>query len=390
MNDTMQEIECSIVMPCLNEQKTISRCIEKAQNALNKLGITGEIIVADNGSTDGSSQIAERLGAKVVRQPKRGYGSAYQAGISIAKGKYIIMGDSDDTYDFGDIERFIAPLRDGYDMVMGSRFKGKILPGAMTWSHRYIGNPILSGMLRLFFKTNISDSHCGMRSIRREAYDKLCLQTTGMEYASEMVIKAVQNGLRISEVPITYYPREGESKLCSFRDAWRHIRFMLLFSPTYLFVIPGLILFLLGMFTLILMLPGPVQIGRHSYDIHVMTLAGFLTLLGNQVLSMGIYARAYALHTGFIKKDSFIRGIYQLFTLERGIVIGAIFFLCGILLDIRVAWIWIQSGFGALDEVRSALFALVCMVLGIQTVFSAFLLSLFSVPYRTHNRDSKQ
>jgi len=373
-------MECSIVMPCLNEHETISTCIEKAQNALKELGIIGEVIVADNGSTDGSPAIAEPMGARVVHQPIRGYGATYQAGISAAHGKYIVMGDSDDTYDFTDLERFINPLKNGYDMVMGSRFKGKILPGAMTWSHRYIGNPILSGMLRLFFHTHISDSHCGMRSIRRGAYDRLNLQTTGMEFASEMVVKAVQNDLRICEVPITYYPRQGESKLCSFRDAWRHIRFMLLFSPTHLFVVPGFVLFLLGMFALLMMLPGPVHIGSRAYDIHVMTLAGFLTLLGYQVLNMGLYARAYALHTGFVLKDSFINGLYQLFTLERGIAFGMLFFLFGLALDLHVAWVWIRSGFGALDEVRSALFALVCMVLGVQTIFSAFLLSLFAIP----------
>jgi glycosyltransferase involved in cell wall biosynthesis len=223
----MTEIEVSVVMPCLNEEKTICSCIEKAQHAMEGLSIKGEIIVADNGSTDGSVAIAENLGAKVAYQHIRGYGTAYRAGIQAARAKYIVMGDSDDTYDFADLEPFITPLRKGYDMVIGSRFKGEILPGAMSWSHRYVGNPILSGMLRWLFHASISDAHCGMRSLTREAYDRMQLQTTGMEYASEMVIKAVQLGLKIYEVPIIYYPRQGESKLNSFRDAWRHLRFML-------------------------------------------------------------------------------------------------------------------------------------------------------------------
>lgn len=224
MNET---IEVSVVMPCLNEQETIAACITKAQRTLESLGIHGEIVVADNDSSDDSVIIAESLGAKIVHQPTRGYGAAYLAGISTAQGQYIIMGDSDDTYDFTDLERFIAPLRDGYDLVIGNRFKGQILPGAMPWARRYIGNPILSGILRLLFRTPISDSHCGMRSFTSEAYKRMALQTTGMEFASEMVVKAVEVNLKIREIPITYHPRAGESKLNAVRDAARHMRFML-------------------------------------------------------------------------------------------------------------------------------------------------------------------
>ena len=380
------DIEVSVVMPCLNEQMTIGSCIEKAQRTMKRLGIQGEVIVADNGSTDASVAIAEKLGAMVVHQPIRGYGAAYQAGIQAARGRYIVIGDSDDTYDFSDLECFITQLRNGFDLVIGSRFKGEILPGAMSWSHRYIGNPILSGILRWFFHTRISDAHCGMRAFTKEAYEKMELQTTGMEFASEMVVKAVQADLKICEVPITYYPRLGESKLNSFRDAWRHLRFMLLFSPMHLFVLPGGILFVFGMLALLMLLPGPVKIGSHAYDIHVMTLAGFATLLGYQILFMGLYARAYAFAEKFVTKDEFISGLYQWFTLERGIALGALFFLCGVVLDIRVAWRWIQSGFGPLNEIRMALFALVCMVLGVQTAFSAFLLSLFAIAHRVRKK----
>ncbi len=222
-----ENVEISIVMPCLNEEETLGICIEKAQSTLKSLGIQGEVIVADNGSTDNSVVITERLGARVVHQSIRGYGAAYLAGFASAKGQYIIMGDSDDTYDFTDLERFITPLQNGYDFVIGNRFKGTILPGAMPWARRYIGNPILSGMLRILFGTYISDSHCGMRSFTADAYKRMGLQTTGMEFASEMVIKAVQTNLKILEIPIIYHPRGGESKLNAVRDAWRHIRFML-------------------------------------------------------------------------------------------------------------------------------------------------------------------
>ena len=222
-----QNFLVSVVMPCLNEEDTLGICIEKAQSTLEALGLQGEVIIADNGSTDNSVAIAEDLKARIVHQSTRGYGAAYLAGFAAAQGHYIVMGDSDDTYDFTDLERFITPLQNGYNFVIGNRFKGNILPGAMPWANRYIGNPILSGMLRILFGTYISDSHCGMRSFTAEAYKRMDLKTTGMEFASEMVIKAVQSELRILEIPITYHPRGGESKLNAIRDAWRHIRFML-------------------------------------------------------------------------------------------------------------------------------------------------------------------
>ena len=221
-------ITVSIVMPCLNEEETLAICIDKAQSTLRVLNISGEVIIADNGSTDNSVKIAQNHGARVVHQPTRGYGAAYLAGFAAAKGQYFIMGDSNDTYDFTDLERFITPLRMGFEIVIGSRFKGEILPGAMSWTHQYIGNPVLSWMLRLLFKTNISDSHCGMQAFTAAAYEKMALETTGMEFASEMVIKTVQTNLKIHEIPITYHPRGGESKLNSIRDAMRHIRFMLI------------------------------------------------------------------------------------------------------------------------------------------------------------------
>ena len=230
----------SVVMPCLNEEATIGRCVAKAWRGIELAGVPGEVIVADNGSTDRSPEIAAAAGARVIHQPKRGYGNAYLAGFAAARGRYLVMGDADDTYDFGEVGRFIVPLREGgYDYVLGSRFKGKILPGAMPWHHRWIGNPVLTWILNRLFGLHASDAHSGMRAFTREAYERMRLQSPGMEFASEIVINAAKARLRVTEVPITYYPREGESKLRSFRDGWRHLRYMLLYSPDWLFLAPG-------------------------------------------------------------------------------------------------------------------------------------------------------
>ena len=388
LHEGNQEIEVSVVIPCLNEAQSVGICVKKARSALKRLGICGEVVVADNGSTDGSAAIAEREGARVVHQPVRGYGSAYLAGIGAAHGKYIIMGDADDTYDFLNLEPFITPLRDGFDFVIGSRFQGNIHPGAMSWSHRYVGNPILSGILNLFFGANISDSHCGMRSFTQDAFERMKLQTLGMEFASEMVMRAIKGGLKVLEIPIDYYPRKGESKLNSFRDAWRHLRFMLLYSPTYLFLIPGALLFLLGLLCTFLLLPGPVKIGGHAYGVHVMTVTSLFTLLGYQILHVGIYAKTYALRCGFEESDKFISGLYQIFNLERGLVVGGLLFLFGFAMDARIAYQWVQSGFGPLDQIRPAILASVLMVLGVQTLFSAFFLSMLGI--QTQNRPHKE
>ncbi len=374
-----KNILVSVIMPCLNEEETLGTCIQKAQNTLKELGIQGEVVVADNGSTDASVAIAERLGARVVHQPLRGYGAAYLAGIAAAEGQYIVMGDSDDTYDFTDLERFITPLRDGCDFVIGNRLKGEILPGAMPKLHRYLGNPVLTGILNVLFRSGVSDAHCGMRSFTREAYQQMELQTTGMEFASEMVIKAIKTDLKIKEIPITYYPRKGESKLNSFRDGWRHLRFMLMLSPTYLFLIPGILLLLLGLMGTVALLPGPLQIGSRAYDIHVMVLACLLCLLGYQVLLLGLSARTLSVTRGFSSSDPLIQFIYRHFTLERGLLLGCVIFGVGFLIDGWIAYGWVKSGFGELQKVRPALFALLLMVLGTQTVFSAFFLSMLGI-----------
>lgn len=375
-----KNILVSVVMPCLNEEETLGTCIQKAQNTLEELGIQGEVVVADNGSTDASVAIAENLGARVVHQPLRGYGAAYLAGIAAAKGQYIVMGDSDDTYDFTDLERFITPLRDGCDFVIGNRLKGEILPGAMPGLHRYLGNPVLSGILNLLFRSGVSDAHCGMRSFTREAYQQMELQTTGMEFASEMVIKAIKTDLKIKEIPITYYPRKGESKLNSFRDGWRHLRFMLMLSPTYLFLIPGILLFLLGFVGTVALLPGPLQIGSRAYDIHVMVLACLLCLLGYQVLLLGLSARTLSDTRGFFRSDPLIQCVYRHFTLEKGLLLGCVIFAVGFLIDGWIVYGWVKSGFGELQKVRAALFALLMMILGTQTIFSAFFVSMLGIP----------
>ena len=378
--ENTMEIEVSVVMPCLNEEETLDTCIQKVQNTLEELNIQGEVVVADNGSTDASVAIAERLGARVVHQPLRGYGAAYLAGIAAAEGQYIVMGDSDDTYDFTDLERFITPLRDGCDFVIGNRLKGEILPGAMPKLHRYLGNPVLTGILNVLFRSGVSDAHCGMRSFTREAYQQMGLQTTGMEFASEMVIKAIKTDLKIKEIPITYYPRKGESKLNSFRDGWRHLRFMLMLSPTYLFLIPGILLFLLGLIGTVALLQGPLQIGSRAYDIHVMVLACLLCLLGYQVLLLGLSARTLSVTRGFSGSDPLIQFVYRHFTLEKGLLLGCVIFAVGFLIDGWIAYGWVKNGFGELQKVRPALFALLLMILGTQTIFSAFFVSMLGVP----------
>jgi glycosyltransferase involved in cell wall biosynthesis len=381
MNGVSEEyaIDVSVVMPCLNEAQTIGVCVAKAQQALTRIGIPGEVIVADNGSTDGSIEIAEQAGARVVHQKQKGYGNAYLKGIIEARGQYIIMGDSDNTYDFSEIERFLTPLRDGYDVVVGNRFQGMILQGAMPWHHRYIGNPALSSILNLFFQTGISDAHCGLRALTREAFDTLQLQATGMEFASEMVIKAAQAGLRMTEVPITYAPRpdHSTSKLRSFRDGWRHLRFMLLYSPTWLFLIPGFSLVGLGFLLLLTLVWGPIWIAGLFFDFHYMVLGSLFALLGSQVISFGLSAKVYALSQQIEAPHGFLKHFLQWFTLERGLLLGGVVCAAGLLLNVYVLLIWLLFGFHERLYIRETIFAMTLMVIGIQIAFSSFFLSFF-------------
>jgi len=372
-------LDVSVVMPCLNEERTIGTCIAKARAAFVRLGLQGEVIVCDNGSTDRSAKIAADHGARVVHERRHGYGSAYMRGIAEAQAEYIIMGDSDDTYDFTNLEPFIQPLRDGYDLVMGSRFGGEIRPGAMTFSHRYIGNPVLSGLLKWFYSVDISDAHCGMRSFTKSAYQRMGLQTTGMEFASEMVVNAGRARLKIKEVPVTYFPRVGESKLETWRDGWRHLRFMLLYSPTHLYLIPGLLLLIPGLVLLVLELPGNFYLGGRGFFIHFMILGSMLTILGYQILTLGLHAKSYALSIGILRHDRTLDAIAPHYSLERGLKLGGILFTIGLVADLWILVNWIDSNFGALDAIRPALFASTMIVVGAQTMFSSFFLSLLKI-----------
>lgn len=355
--------EISVVMPCLDEEATIGTCVERAREGLRREGRTGEVVVADNGSTDRSVEIARASGARVVHVAARGYGSAYQGGFAAARGRIVVMGDSDDTYDFTRIDELVAPLEQGADLVLGSRLKGAIQPGAMPWLHRYVGNPLLSATLNLFYGTRISDTHSGFRAFRREAFASLGVRATGMEFASEMLILAARAGWRIAEVPIAYHPRAGESKLRTFRDGWRHLRLLLLYSPTHLFTVPGLAMVALGLLLLLALLPGPLTILGRPFDFHFMFLGGLLATLGTQVVSLGLFAKSWS-------------GMPRWFTLERGLVAGALALGAGLLVNLWILATWVASGFGALDAVRPGILGMTLMVVGAQVLFSSFYLDL--------------
>lgn len=370
------ELELSVVMPCLNEEETIGICIKKIREVFSKENINGEIIVVDNGSTDKSQEIARNAGVNLVMEHRKGYGCAYLSGLSQAQAKFILIADSDNTYDFYDIPEFLAPLRNGYDFVIGSRFKGKMQKGSMTWSHRYIGNPILSGMCRLFFKTSLSDIHCGMRAFTKEAYSRMDLRTLGMEFATEMVVAALRLNLHIFEVPINYYLRAGESKLNSFPDAWRHIRFMLLYCPAWLYFVPGIAGFLIGLFCMLLLLPGPFLFMGHYWDVHFLIFSSVLCILSYQIINLGVYAHTYAVHQGFLRHDRITLFLQRYFSLERGLLFGAVLFLAGFFINLVIFIEWFSSRFGALYRLRESVLAMTLLVVGLQTVFSSFFVSL--------------
>ncbi|RJO65034.1 MAG: glycosyltransferase family 2 protein [Candidatus Omnitrophota bacterium] len=374
-----EQIEASVVLPCLNEEKAIGVCIRKIQEVFKEQGIRGEIIVADNGSTDSSREIASGLGAKVFIEQQRGYGAAYLRGLREALGRFIVMGDSDNSYDFYEIPKFLEPLKKGYDFVLGSRFKGKIKKGAMPWMNRYIGNPILSGMCRLFFKTKLSDIHCGMRSFTKEAFEKMKLKSTGMEFATEMVFSALLNNLKIYEIPIEYFPRHGASKLSPLYDAWRHIRFMLLYCPFWLYFIPGVCGFLLGLVILFILLPGPVLFLGHNWDMHFMIFSSVLSILSYQILNLGIYAHTFAINQKLIRLDKFFVFFQRSFNLERGLLLGFIVFMAGLTINVLIFIEWFSNNFGALYRIRESILAMTLLVIGIQTIFSSFFISLLSL-----------
>jgi len=374
-----QAVQVSVVIPCLNEAETIAACIGKARAVLEEHGLKSEVVVADNGSEDGSAKIAEDAGAVVVEEPRRGYGSAYLAGFGAARGEYIVMADADLTYDFEDIPRFLEKLRSGDDFVVGDRMDN-IHPGAMPWLHRYVGNPILTGMLNLFFRTGVKDAHCGMRALRREVLPQLDLRATGMEFASEMVIRAAKENLRISQLPIEYHPRGGDSKLSSFRDGWRHLRFLLVHSPTHLFVIPGAAMAALGtLISLSVLLR--IEIFGRAWDLHSMIAGALLMIVGTQVLALGLCAHAYG--TYFMgERDPWFDRMRARYRLEHGLLLGGAVILAGLVLAGVIVEQWIERGLGALSEERLAVLAATLIIVGIQVFFSSFLLSILCLRRR--------
>jgi glycosyltransferase involved in cell wall biosynthesis len=369
----------SVVIPCLNESENITSCVNAALEAIVRMGVHGEVVVADNNSEDDSARLAEEAGARVVVEHRRGYGSAYLAGFEASRGRYIVMADADLTYDFDEIPRFVAALEEGAEMVIGDRMDN-IQPGAMPWLHQYIGNPILTGLLNLFFRTGISDAHCGMRAVRSEVLPRLDLRTTGMEFASEMVIRASKENLKIAEFPIEYHPRGGESKLSSFRDGWRHLRFLLVHSPNHLFIFPGAVLAGIGTLIVVLVGAGLDLFGR-AWGVHALIGGALLMIVGTQVLALGLCAHAYG--TYFMgERDPWFDRMRARFRLEHGLLLGGAFVLVGLVLGGLILATWISHGFGSLADEHLAVIAATLMIVGIQIFFSAFLLSILGLRRR--------
>jgi glycosyltransferase involved in cell wall biosynthesis len=372
-------VKVSVVIPCLNEAASIERCVQRAREAMQGQGWHGEVIVADNGSEDGSADLARQAGALVVNEPRRGYGSAYLAGFAAATGDYIVMADADLTYDFGDIPRFVEKLDEGADLVMGDRMKG-IQPGAMPWLHRYVGNPVLTGILNLFFRTGVRDAHCGMRAVRRSALPTLDLRTSGMEFASEMVIRAGKARLEIAEIPIHYHPRHGDSKLSSFRDGWRHLRFLLVHSPNWLFIVPGAVMGVLGVLVSLTVL-FQIQVLGREWELHALVGGALLMIVGTQVLALGLCAHAYG--TYFMgEKDPWFDSMRARFKLEHGLLLGGVIIFAGLVMAAVIVGIWADRGFGQLSEERLAVLAATLLIVGLQVIFSSFLLSILGLRRR--------
>jgi glycosyltransferase involved in cell wall biosynthesis len=376
MASNEEGMEVSVVIPCLNEEGSIGACVEQAFWSLEQLGVLGEVVVCDNGSTDASVAVAQSMGARVVYQPIKGYGSACRAGLENGRGRYLVMGDSDGQFDLREIGCLIAPLRQGYDVVIGNRFAGTMAAGAMPWHHRYIGNPLLSRFLNLLFRTGVHDAHCGLRAFTRQAVQRMHLRATGMEFASEMVINAAKAGLRIAEVPVTLYPRADGSvaKLRSLRDGWRHLRLMLLYSPTHLFLLPGGVLMLLGLTSLGILARGPLNIGDMFFGFHWMFVGSLTAVLGFQIVSLGLYARSYSLSNRIDPRpDRVVEWFQQHFRLEWGLLLGGAVFGLGVVLDLAIVYqAWVSHTFEVPTAVRLAILALTASIIGAQTVFSSF------------------
>jgi hypothetical protein len=382
-----ENVEVSVVMPCLNEAETLETCIRKAQRALDEAQIIGEVIVADNGSTDGSVEIAERLGARVARISSKGYGNALMGGIAAAAGKFIIMGDADDSYDFGDIPKFVTELRAGAQLVMGNRFRGGIKPGAMPPLHQYFGNPALTRIGRLFFGSPVHDFYCGMRGFRRDAYQSLGLRTTGMEFATEMVVKATLLKQTIAEVPTTLSP-DGRSRpphLRTWRDGWRTLRFFLLYSPRWLFLYPGLALMCAGATLGLWLLPAPRTIGSVTFDVHTLLYCAAMVLLGFQAVAFAVFTKLFAITEGLLPPDPALDRIFRYINLEVGLGVGSLLILAGMATSVSAVRMWGAQHFGQLDyphTMRIVIPAALLLILGAQTIFSSFFLSVLGLRRR--------
>jgi len=389
-NVDTETVDVSVVIPCLNEANSLGICIEKARKAFADAALRGEVVVADNGSTDGSIEIAQKAGARVVPVAQRGYGSALRTGIRAARGAFIVMGDADDSYDFSEVPRFVEEWRKGNEVVMGNRFEGEIKPGAMPWHHKYIGNPGLTALLNVLFRSGIGDSHCGMRGFTREVFERMDLRSSGMEFASEFVIKAAQIGAKTSEIPITLWKdkRGRPPHLRSFRDGWRHLRFMLLYAPNWLFILPGGLLMAAGLAFVFWLLPGPRAIGHNVVlDIHTMIFGVIFTLLGAQILAIGAFAKVFSYAERFDRNTVSLKRVLKRVSLEKGLLLGGMVFVAGFAGCAYIAWQWAASGFGPLAQVRGVLFWSMWLFLGVQIVFSSFFLSMLGISRGTYIGD---
>jgi Glycosyl transferase family 2 len=382
------DVELSVVLPCLNEAETLETCIRRAQQTMRDANISGEVIVADNGSKDGSIEIAERLGARVVRVAAKGYGNALMGGIAAAAGKYVVMGDADASYDFAHIPRFLEPLRQGADLVMGNRFRGGIQKGAMPPMHQYFGNPALTWIGRLFFRNRaVGDFYCGLRGFRKEAYQRMGLRTTGMEFATEMVVKATLLHLRIAEVPTTLSP-DGRSRpphLRTWRDGWRTLRFFLLYSPRWLFLYPGIALVVLGSLLGGWLLPAPRTVGNVTFDVHTLLYAAAFVLLGFQSICFAVFTKLFAVSEGLHPPDPALDKLFRYITLEVGLAVGAVLSVGGLVASLMAVAGWGLQHFGPLDyshTMRIVILAVLLLTLGAQTVFTSFFLSVLGLPRR--------
>lgn len=377
-------IELTLLMPCLNEAETVSICVRKAQDFLQRTGVAGEVLVADNGSSDGSVELAQRAGARVVHVARRGYGSALRAGIAAAQGRFVIMADADDSYDFSRLDAFLQSLRDGHELVIGHRFQGGIRPGAMPWLHRHVGNPVLSFIGRLFFSCRIGDFHCGLRGINRAAALRLGLQAPGMEFASEMIVKAVLAGWKIDEVPTVLSP-DGRSRpphLRSWRDGWRHLRFLLMMSPRWLLFYPGVLLIITGVAVELLLLRGPVAVHGVGFGIHTMLYAAGATILGLQLVLFSVIARTVGVLKHLLPMTQRLRTFLRVFTIERGILLGAGLGLAGLGLAVYSLNTWFRARFGPLNPLtamHAVITSVTLMLAGGEILFASFLLGLIDI-----------